>query len=52
MRRSHGIAAGLCGLFLIATLCVVAVRINAGVQPKSVRLIYTNDTLGYAEPCG
>jgi hypothetical protein len=31
---------------------VLAVAINAGETPKQVRIIYTNDTLGYLEPCG
>jgi len=40
------------GAVLIAAAGFMAVRINAGQAPKSIRIIYTNDLLGNLEPCG
>lgn len=40
------------GVALVAVVAGAAVTINAGGAPKTVRIIYTNDLMGYAEPCG
>ncbi|MEN6356735.1 MAG: hypothetical protein ABFD83_06590 [Armatimonadota bacterium] len=51
MRVSQKVYVVLCvTALLIAAL--VSVGINAGEQTKSIRIIYTNDLLGYTEPCG
>lgn len=41
---------GLAVLLLGSIAASVALR--AGDVPKKIRVIYTNDTLGYLEPCG
>ncbi len=51
MRRLIRANAVVCSVALIVGL-VWALAINAGEAPKHVRIIYTNDTLGYLEPCG
>lgn len=42
----------LVGLALVSVVAAAAVSINAGENPKSIRIIYTNDMQGYVEPCG
>ena len=42
----------LLGIALIVAIVCAAVGINAGDTTKKIRIIYTNDTLGYVEPCG
>ncbi len=42
----------LWGAVLISGLISTIIGINAGQEPKKVRVIYTNDTMGYLESCG
>lgn len=51
MKRFLRANAFVCSIALVAGL-VWAIATNAGETPKKVRIIYTNDTLGYLEPCG
>ncbi|MCE5322926.1 hypothetical protein LLG46_06385 [bacterium] len=51
MRISQKVFVALCVMTLLLA-ALVSVGINAGEQPKSIRIIYTNDLLGYTEPCG
>ncbi|MCE5314665.1 MAG: multiheme c-type cytochrome [Armatimonadota bacterium] len=51
MRRSHIVVAVLCASAMFA-VGLAAVGINAGEQKKSIRVIYSNDLIGYTEPCG
>jgi len=41
-----GLAALVIGAF------ATSMGLNAGDVPKKIRVIYSNDTLGYLEPCG
>jgi P pilus assembly chaperone PapD len=50
VRRSMIARFGLAVLLLGSIAASVALR--AGDVPKKIRVIYTNDTLGYLEPCG
>ncbi|MCL5104982.1 MAG: hypothetical protein M1133_12830 [Armatimonadetes bacterium] len=52
MRRTlrASVVAVTMAVFAIAILA--GVRIDAGQRAKSIRIIYTNDTMGYADPCG
>lgn len=52
MKRSPGAYIALCGVALLIGLTAAAIGLNAGEPAKTVRIIYTNDTLGNAEPCG
>ncbi len=38
--------------WIVLVLGVLVVATIAGEPPKTIRIIYTNDTLGYIEPCG
>jgi len=40
------------GAIVTVALVVASLAIHAGGQSKAIRIIYTNDTLGYLEPCG
>ena len=51
MKRFFRANAVVCCLALIAGL-MLSIGINAGETSKKVRVIFTNDTLGYLEPCG
>jgi hypothetical protein len=39
-------------IVLFAATVVVAVNTHAGENPTKLRIIYSNDMLGYVEPCG
>lgn len=39
-------------MVLIAGVIAASIGLDAGVGPKKIRVIYSNDTLGYLEPCG
>ncbi|MDH7602551.1 MAG: hypothetical protein QHI38_10450 [Armatimonadota bacterium] len=38
--------------WMMLVLSVLVIATTAGQAPKAIRIIYTNDTLGYLEPCG
>lgn len=40
------------GVALAAILTSAAVGIHAGQEPQKLRIIYSNDCLGEAKPCG
>lgn len=40
------------GIALLVMLVSVAMGINASETTKNIRIIYTNDTSGYVDPCG
>ena len=50
----HFFRIGPCVLGAIAIVALVAasLALHAGGGPKKIRVIYSNDTLGYLEPCG
>ena len=50
MNRSAIAKLGLAAL--VIGVIAASLGLNAGVAPKRIRVIYTNDTLGYLEPCG
>lgn len=52
MPRLCSIAKGLLGVALLAAITVGAIRINAGEMTKKIRVLYTDDTMGYWQPCG
>ena len=35
-----------------AAMLAASLGLNAGPPAKKIRVIYTNDTMGYIEPCG
>ena len=37
---------------LVIGAIAASIGLHAGDVPKKIRVIYTNDTLGYLEPCG
>jgi 2',3'-cyclic-nucleotide 2'-phosphodiesterase (5'-nucleotidase family) len=37
---------------LVFSAIAVSVALRAGDPPTKIRIIHTNDTLGYLEPCG
>lgn len=39
-------------LALVLILCVVIVIANHASSTKKIRVIYTNDLMGWLEPCG
>ena len=39
-------------LVLIGGIAVGSIALRASDPAKNIRIIYTNDTLGYLEPCG
>ena len=51
MKRFPKANAVACSIVLVAGLMWTAAT-SAGETPKKIRIIYTNDTLGYLEPCG
>ncbi|MHB9037195.1 MAG: hypothetical protein ACYC64_11060 [Armatimonadota bacterium] len=51
MTRLHRVAVAVCAVVLLAA-GMISVGINASEKTKSIRIIYSNDLLGYAEPCG
>ncbi len=51
MRRAFRAISIACSAFLLLGLAW-ALSINAGETTKTVRIIYTNDTMGYLEGCG
>ncbi len=48
--------ATICFVALLSVFAILVFTCAAGTQsadsPKSIRIIYTNDTIGYLEPCG
>lgn len=42
----------ICALITLGVIAVFAIRISAGEAPRKLRIIYTNDMMGYLEPCG
>ncbi len=50
MKRSLIARLGLAALAIGAI--GTSIGLNAGDVPKKIRVIYSNDTLGYLEPCG
>ncbi|MGC8861969.1 MAG: hypothetical protein ACP5R5_04240 [Armatimonadota bacterium] len=51
MKRLRLASTLLCSLALTVGLAWAAAN-DAQDTPKKIRIIYTNDTLGYLEPCG
>ena len=52
MKRFFHMRLAVCGLIFIVGVVAASIGIHAGVGPKKIRVIYTNDTLGYLDPCG
>lgn len=52
MSRLASSRLAIVGLALVVAFAAASMRIQAGETTKKVRLIYSNDTLGYLEPCG
>ena len=50
MNRSSITRLGLAAL--VIGVVATSIGLNAGDVPKKIRVIYSNDTLGYLEPCG
>ena len=42
----------VCATALFVAIASMGVISNAGEKPIKLRVIYTNDMLGYVEPCG
>lgn len=51
MNRSFLRSVIVFGMLLVLGI-VSSVYIIAGSTPKTIRVIYTNDMVGYIEPCG
>ena len=52
MKRLLRVNTILGSIALLALLISIAIGINAGEPTKNIRIIYTNDTLSYVDPCG
>lgn len=52
MARLGSIGKAVLGVTMLAALAVGGIRINAGETPKKIRIIYTDDMMGYWQPCG
>lgn len=50
--RFRGRELAFLGIALASCLALAGIGIDAGQEPKKLRIIYSNDTLGYLEACG
>ncbi len=50
--NTHSGSGALCRVLFLVAVLLCTVGTNAGEQAKKVRIIYTNDTLGWLVPCG
>lgn len=42
----------MCAIAAIACVLIGSTAVLAGGSPRTIRIVYTNDTMGYIEPCG
>ncbi|MCL5105277.1 MAG: hypothetical protein M1133_14365 [Armatimonadetes bacterium] len=52
MRRGLRVSALVVTAVVLAAAIPAGVGTHAGQTAKTIRVLYTNDTMGYADPCG
>ena len=52
LKRLRLTTVGVCVTALLGAIATMAIITYAGEKPVTLRVIYTNDMLGYVEPCG
>ena len=52
MTRIGSIAKAVFAVLLLAALAVGGIGTHAGETPTKLRIIYTDDMMGYWQPCG